>query len=110
MDQLQSTDKKSTRSVNSLILLLALNVGGVSRYWKTPFWGFFECIPPFRAVTLIYQTMIVYQEKISSIMNWQNMFGKLPPSNRNHGNKQYPIAKTRKHNRAQNHIFIYLNN
>ena len=38
------------------------------------------------------------------------MFGKLPPSGRNHGNKQYPIAKTRKHNKAQNHIFIYLNN
>ena len=36
--------------------------------------------------------------------------GEVPPSGRNHGNKQYPIAKTRKHNNAQNHIFIYLNN
>ena len=32
MDQLQSIDKKLTRSVNSLILFLGLNVGGVSRY------------------------------------------------------------------------------
>ena len=39
-----------------------------------------------------------------------NMFGKLPPSGRNHGNKQYPIAKTRKDNSAQKHMFIYLNN
>ena len=71
MDQLQSTDKKNkqTKSVNSLILLLALNVGGVSRYRTTNARGHSD-IPDHNSILgkdLLYHELVKHDWEVTPI-------------------------------------------